>query len=436
MLSFLLPLSLILGACEDEDSKPPDDSGETGDSGEAISWTVGAYDPNLDMAAVAGVAIAFDFASGERVEVVTGADGTATLELVPAELLSAISHKDGYSVVWVSGALLRESFETYGSFGFYAWDLTPEIPPAPERPPVLVSGALLNKADDESAALVCATWGSCDEEPAGALSYVVEVQADAPFTLVGLEFVPDPYFPDLDGDQVIEDTFLGWTLLASEALSEDTTLDLDFGDAVAPVQLSGSLVAPAGRIATEGAAGVTVYGAGTVLGLTPHTWAEADQAAFGFELEYVALSELAPTDYTTLVETLTNDGLYSAVTLEGSLPEEGERDYGLLAPPERTSPEGEGPFAWTTSISWEPLEGSADEAPYIGLYGNEGQIGAAVVTAEESALALTALPSSSTTLTGGAIYALTMRCGTLDEDPNCEKVAFGTGFELESPLAD
>ena len=432
MLPTLLTLTTLclLGCKDDPEDTGPDDTG-TGDGGTEIDvLAIYVYDPNTAaLDPVEGVTVAFDTTDGERLEAVSGADGFAAVELDVERFSSAIAHADGSSFSVVTAAAVVPGYKPgYVLAMLPSWSLGEEVslPVRAGSGWTTVSGALLNMVDAQHSVVASATTASeWFLEHDGPASYALDVPTGQDFTIVALEFEEDENWGD---DRLIGEVFHSWVVIDQPAISEAATVDIDFGDAVVPNSIVGSIQAPTDTIlAEQGFMYINVLAGGAYSGFSHTTSPGADGASYDFQLEYV---DVAGIDPTTQVQVFGPDGSFSQLWLQGGLPSEGAQDLGLLSPPRRTAPSGEGPFPWDQSITYTP---SADVESFLFYFSEWGQLGVVYTGADETQFALPPLPSTSTTLTSGEITAIMGSINTVSETVYVE--AFDLPFYIDSPFA-
>lgn len=261
----------------------------------------------------------------------------------------------------------------------------------------------------------------------GPTSYALDVPTGQGFTLVALEFEEDE---DWGEDRGIAETFHRWAVVEQPAISGPTTVDIDFDATVEALSLEGNLEAPADTIlAEQGYLYIILYSGQAYSGFSPSTAPGADGKSYDFHLEYV---DIAGASLTTTVDVYGPDGSFSSRRMDGDMPGEGAQDLGLLSPPRRSAPVGEGPFAWEEPLSWtNPPEGDR----YLFYFAQGGQIGLVYGGAEQTGFALPPLPSTSTTLTTGDIMGVLAAVSDPDMDGNPELQAWDASFLVTSPFA-
>lgn len=433
MLPTLLTLTTLclLGCKDDPEDTGPDDTG-TGDGGtEAFLLGVYLYDPGTaEGDPVAGVAVAFDTTDGERLEAVSGEDGWAVVELDWDRFASAIAHADGRSFCVVTADAAAFVFEDGSAVtGLPSWSIEASTAlPVGGSGWAPVSGALLHKVADAHPVVVRATTSPVEFfEADGPTSYALDVPTGQAFSLVALEFEEDE---DWGEDRVIAETFHRWAVVEQPAIGGPTTVDLDFAAEVDALSLEGNLEAPADTIlAEQGYLYIILYSGQAYSGFSPSTSPGVDGKSYDFRLEYV---DVPGASLVTSVDVYGPDGSFSSRRMDGDMPGEGAQDLGLLSPPRRSAPVGEGPFAWEEPLSWtNPPEGDR----FLFYFAQGGQIGLVSGGAEQTGFALPPLPSTSTTLTTGDIMGVLAAVSDLDMDGNPELQAWDASFLVTSPFA-
>jgi hypothetical protein len=373
---------------------------------------------------VQGVTVAIDTVGGERVEVVSDANGEATVELDIADVDGLLAHVDGRSFSSISPGLAGEMVGANQRVLFYSWSLeTTQPPPAS----VTISGALLNKTAPANYAHVTATTaaGQLYNQP-NTTNYAIEVPANQDFTLVALEWVTNS--PGVCG---LDETLFGWALAGHAAVSGPTTVDLDLAMDVVPNEVSGTVAAPVDqKLAEEGKFDLYVFAGEAIAGYAYSCAPTAGNTGYDFSAAYLDVPGQA---MVSVFSVRTTDGEWSYVWIREK-PSSGDQDIGFLSPPHRTSPTGAGPIPWGTLVSWT-LDATSDQAGTVVSYGTEsGQIGVVLLRSGDSSFQLPALPSTSSKLAPGPIFGGVALCASTDANTTCEKRAEEAPFEVESPF--
>lgn len=416
-MTLLLSAPLLLPACAPED--------EDSDKVQTDTLNFEVFDPAGPV--VEGVVIAVDHVDGSRVELVTDADGSASVEMDIDDFAGAISHVDGRSLTVVTATWGREDWGDDETIGMFSWSLEPvdsTVTTTPYADWVTISGALLHKAELHSSALVSTTIPGWAYQADDTISYEIGVPPGQAFTMVALEFQPDP---DWGEDRIIDHVFHGWATLDQPGLTEDTVIDVDFADAAEPTYVSGSVPMPQNELlATGGAFYMELLGDAAWVGFSSHTEVGDDEAHFDFEAEYLSLAGTTPGAWLSVT---TTEGAGSYLSLSDWLPVEGAQDPGLPEPPHRTAPLGAGPFAWDAKVAWEEAE-----YPVISYWADAGQVGVVYVGNDEEEYTMPAFPSSSTRLSTGTHLGEVATCTSTNEDPACEGWASEGYFVVEAPF--
>lgn len=438
ILPTLLTLTaLSLLACKDDpDDTGPDDTG-TGDGGTGDGGTetdvLGFFiwDPGTAaMDPVPGVTVAFDTTDGERLEAETGADGVAAVELDIERFAAAIAHADGHSFAAITAAAVVPSYEPGTVLaGLPVWPLTTATALPVSAGTATVSGALLNKVDDAHNVLVAAPNTYQDFNGLAApTAYSLAVPTGQVFALVAVEWEDDPNWGD---DRIIEETMHAWAVVEHPAISGPTTIDIDFAAAVVPEVVSGSIVAPDDAVlAGQGYLYISVYAGLGYCGFSPSTSPGADGQSYDFVIEHVDVMGIQPTAFVAINAP---DGSQSGLEMGAGIPSSGAQDLGMMSPPRRSDPEGEGPFPWDQPISWSP---SPDGETVLLYHSEPEQVGVAFLGPDEVEFALPALPSTSTTFVAGDVWGYLFAGANEDADPQFDRWGADAPFYLDSPFAD
>ena len=292
-----------------------------------------------------GVTLAVDAPDGTRREFTSDAQGKATVPDFgePDDIVVITAFKAGYALASWEAPVSRIG-ETPLLF----------IQSTTPTPLVTISGTAVGMTDTANQLLVVPTTSYEKSQNAGG-AFSLGVPAASPFSLVGLEF--GGCSPACA--RCTCQSFLGWTRKDHDAITADTTVDLDFAQSLAPVHTTGTIELPeredsrlrviARPYFTTNSFGAVPHGFPLTTALSP------DGASFTYTAEHVVWDG-APDTSTQYVLTDNVGRARSSVIVDG-YPQPDAVVSGFLDTPEMTNPPG-----MTTSTSmqdafaWVPRE--------------------------------------------------------------------------------
>jgi len=288
-------LALVLIACGD-DGTPPADSGTPTDTGsdtgtadtgpgagETISFVFYAAD---DESVIEGATVGFVEASGTQFEGVTDATGRVSFDNVTIESAA------GYLTIAAEGFVLQSGVtRDVDMVRIRAND--DRVPVFLRVPPerVTVSGTLTNVDDPTHYFNVSATGAAGQASQGLGPNYEVEVPVGVPFTLIATEFS----FMNSAGEW--NQTFYGTSIASSEAVTADTTLDIDMSVDVPYETATGTLpLTTPGHTLEDATPYIIVAGAdpniASFLGSPTLVTASADMMAWDYNVTWAAPTEV------------------------------------------------------------------------------------------------------------------------------------------------
>ena len=372
-------------------------SGGTGGGEELVSFSMYVFQgPNQP---VVGAGVVLDLGDDGRVESLSDPSGAAFFEDVPlAKITAAIAHKDGYTFSAVDVAIINPQFPVL------------QIVPLGGPGGLEVSGELLNvdgTAGNNVGVGVTIEGSIGFSSDEGDDSYAVTVPAGAPFTLYSIESA-EPVF---DG-QSFSNSYVNAWMLDVDALSEDTTIDIDFagGQSVTPDELAVSFPIPDDQDLAENGSGAVqvVAPSGALLGGTVAS--DINNAGDGFEATVQWLSPTS-TELRTRYLVFIEDGPVTLVTTDGGpIANAGTLDF--VATPYLT--DAGAPHGLHDSLSWSLSDGDTPDSVIMTVFDDEGGLGNVIVPANAPSVRVPELPDSSDAdahFDGVDLQAVVFSCG-------------------------
>jgi hypothetical protein len=317
------------GADADGDAETTADEGGGGTGTLTVLVNESTW-PSDETPPLAGATVALDMPGGGRVEDTTDAEGRVTFEELnwAAGTAGVTAYLAGYAMASRVGIV-----EADGEIELTLW-----VPGTPEEF-VTVSGTALNMADETHDLQVTATVPHelyADVGP----DWSIEMPTGMPFTLVGLESHNLPS----EGREIAQ-ALDAWTILEHAAVTEDTTIDLDFDAPVTPTPTlcAGSFDLPPRAESPLRAGGFGYFWVSSLesdftvtLGLPTHIDINGDWTAFEYEGEYLELAS-AVTDPMTIYLIARTAGERSIVIVD-DYPTPGEHELAFIDLPEMVAP--------------------------------------------------------------------------------------------------
>jgi hypothetical protein len=268
---------------------------------------------------VEGATVALDGPDGTRTEQTTGADGRVTFEELDWSLGTAdvTVHKQDHIVHGVVGI---DGSEEEIAVGLTLVD--------PSADWVTISGTAANMSDETHQLDMNTSCGVTSHQDVGP-EWSMLVQPGVDFTLRAVEFQPGTDDPP----RVTSQTFFSWVLLDHAAVTEDTTVDIDFAGSVTPVNVSNAIATPALRSDSPLMGTTFIYGlvhAGPVyVGFSEY--AEPNSLGSAFDIDYEYIEDAGLPDPVTIYRLYPVDYFMgtSMVFVPGT-PEEGSHRLGFL----------------------------------------------------------------------------------------------------------
>lgn len=393
---------------------------------------------------VFGVAVAADLTDGTRIERVSDEDGVVIFELDVSVLAGLIAHRDGSTFAAMTPAAVEDALAADLPVTLTVVPVTPTVG-VPNDDTANVQGAFSNRAADARAvASTTAARGIVDNAP-GSDTFSLAVPKGQAFTLVGAQ-----YTPIANDTRTFEEEHYGWTLIEHEGITQDTTIDIDYALSIEPLIVAGSIPVPANeRLRTEAWLNVmTLAGARTehvgtppgnaIVGFASTSAPLPGDTGYGFTADYVSVPGVNVFTLFFLQLPVVNGNEWLVYAYADGPPQE-ENEIAFLTPPHRTVPERgrragpsepwEGPISWTVED-----EAATGEVWIIYTYGGS-TIGSVDVSPRDTTVSLGALPSTSTTLSGGTtLGGHVSSYRSTDADPEFELVSTEGGFPVEDPF--
>jgi hypothetical protein len=339
----------------DADAEVADEGG--GGTG-TLTILVTALDPATeDGVPTAGVTVAADLPGGGRVEQTTGSDGRTTFEELDwaAGTAAATGWLDGYGLVSRVG-ITEEDGEIELSLGLPLAD-------DPER--VELTGVAQNMADAEHHSLIVSgtTDGESFWSDAPGPDWSIQVAPGEPFTLVAVEFAPEPA-PCVG---CLSMPISGWVVQEQAALSAPATADLDFGTPASATSVTGTF-----QTVTRGDSPLRTpeYGYVSVFDLesmaivgTINTTTLGSGGVISFDMEYVEVP--AVTRPLTSFRVMGTGDWVSGVLLEG-YPTAGTQEFQFLDTPRMIAPATPSArHALHDPLEWELFDSAVTPVLYL-----------------------------------------------------------------------
>lgn len=347
-VKYIYPLMALILACNGPKA-PVDDTQDT-DTGEPVSApplrvTLSKADPRGAEVPIVGAMVAIDDALGGRVELRSDAEGVVSAEVAWEHgpfSVSVDAEVDGFALVTQMGVT----------------EQSPDVILPLAIPPDLVQLEGAVTGHEEGATLLVSgvgmgasyyqSWYTTDH-------YFLSVAAGAPFALIAVDFTYEDY-----DEAGLYQTFSGWTVLESEGVTEDTTLDLTLTGDVVPLTAAGTFALPedpADPLQDFGRARAFVMcNVGMALsnvGWETHIYPQGD-GTFAFEAEYVAPSLCEDVTFTVVAYRFESPAATAIRWIQGT-PDTWDEVPTLLPTPILSSidPPSEAEERWT--LHFEPL---------------------------------------------------------------------------------
>ena len=297
---------------------------------------------------VAGATAALDAPGGARVEKQTGDDGRATFTGLDFTLGTAAvtAHAPGFPLASVVG--IKEQQEDV-----VVWLWTTNAPAST----VHVSGTAANMASTSHYLLVESTNQTAISQLIGP-AWGLDVAPGVPFTIMALEFGAGGQTVSRRG---VSQTFYAWLVADHDAVTADTTIDLDLAQSFASKTAAGSFPLPTrtgSRLLTVGHGYVYVTNLDTDFSVTTgfSTLIDVNTGATGFDytVEWVEVPAITQplTEYYLSVSTGEN-----AWVIVPGYPTAGAQDIVFIDLPDITTPaDFTTPYPLHDPIAWTAYE--------------------------------------------------------------------------------
>lgn len=326
-----------------------------------------------------GAVVAVDLSDGTRREVTTDAGGKASISVAGTadDIVVVTAYKSDYAIASWKGPMGMAKIPL-GMF---------RQTPLPSAASVVLSGTASGMTDTSHQLTVHSTASGFSQEIGE--NFVFDTFSGRPFSLVGLEW----WGCTPSCSRCICQTFFGWTRVDHEAVTEDTTVKLDFSQSLDPVTTTGTVELPT-RVGSPIRAGelymmVSSFDANLTHGYSLTTDLSEDESSFTYTAEHVVWD--GASDVNTMYQ-LTHPEAVSLLTVDG-YPAQDAQISGFLDAPEMISPTGTAePVSVVDTFEWVPTSGETTEARLY-LVGDNRVVWSAVV-ASGSSIQLPKLPST------------------------------------------
>jgi len=315
---------------------PPDDGGGEDlveDEGGGVALTVVVQERLSDgtMSPIEGATVALDAPGGGRTEDFTGADGRATFTGLDFSLglATATAHKEGY--------YLRSLVTAGESDGEVEITLLPDISDSL----VEISGTAENMVSNAHRIFVSTSTTAYSAREIRGPEWSTFVSPDVPFSLTALEFA----FLGSATGRLYSFEFYHWTVLEHEAVTEPTTVVIDFSTPASVTQVQGSFALPSrpeSPLRADGISLVHVRADHAYAGFSKRTDISADGESYIYRVEYVEVPGTSETRTEYVAYQGRDDSAGLSYVVVSGLPMEGENDFGHLDIPNMVHPPGPG----------------------------------------------------------------------------------------------
>jgi hypothetical protein len=345
-------------------------------------------------AAIEGLGVAVDVASGGREESTTDGAGTVRFGVDVADVTGVVAHAPGYRFEALSGDRLREEVRP-SSDGTPTLDWV--VAGAPPSSFVTVSGLALHMESADHGLSVTATSPDSTYYQVFRTSppqeWSIQVPGGMPFKLIGFEWVQGVMLPGGSRRGVV-----GWTVTESDALHGDATIDLDFAHRTTPVRAFGAMALPDDAdlaahghgyltVETENLAGL--LGPAATIELAP------DGASYEYDARWIELPDEVPrTRYTVTAP----GGVTEVEAALPGPPSSGHVDPRWLSPVTITEPTADLRQGPHDAITWRlPVSGSEGARQnHVRFETPDGEyLGGMSLARDETEATLPALPATS-----------------------------------------